>query len=107
MDLGFSYEGGKGADVPDHFSNRYAQRMDWLAAMWDVEHESVLTCLCKNEEYHNYPMACADPRGRRPTDFDAFRAKYREIIKPDQVSVFDEMTDWLEQHPGVYVDFSY
>lgn len=81
-------------DVPDTFDMRFDGRWEWYRAIWDVPHE-------RTEQ--------GDDAMFRPTDFVAFRQRLTELglLADDEGhEMFREMTDWLEAHPDVYVEYS-
>jgi hypothetical protein len=101
-------------DAPEHFTHRFEGRGAYTNLIFDVPHEYIKTCGCG--ERCGY--GCSGDAVYRPTDFAAFREKLRtegmyepameedyDGEKVDGNQIFREMTDWLEQHPDVYVDF--
>lgn len=91
-------------DVPEHFEDRFQGRWDFFNAVLDVG-EIIKTCGCGADRCR--PM-CSGDSVIRLTDFAALREKLGVLLKPDEDgdSIFRDMTDWLEAHPDVYVDYS-
>jgi hypothetical protein len=94
-------------DAPDKFSRRFPQRWDWYISIFGVPNESIITCGCCQ---NGYTYGCDTSSVVRPTDFKAFREKLSQqgLLEPDEDGdcVCRDMTDWLEQHPDVYVEYS-
>lgn len=83
-------------DVPDMFDMKFDGRWEWYQAIWDVPYERV-------------PVTDYDCHYMRPTDFAAFRQRLTELgllADDEEHEIFREMTDWLEQHSDVYVEYS-
>jgi hypothetical protein len=81
-------------DVPDYFDMKFDGRWEWFQAIWEVPHERVFS---------------GDDAMFRPTDFVAFRERLSTIgllVGDEEHEVFREMTDYLEAHPDVYVEYS-
>lgn len=88
-------------DAPPEFADRFDGRWAWFNAVLDSDHEQIITCgCCQNGSTYG----CDTPSLWRPKDFTEFRAKQTaaNLIKP----IFKQMTDWLEAHPDVYVEYS-
>lgn len=81
----------KERDVPEVFTNRFADREDWHFAMLDVDYEMI------DNDF-------SSPGAWRPTNFVAFRAllKERDLWRKP----FRCMTRWLERHPDIYLSFN-
>jgi hypothetical protein len=101
-------------DAPEHFTHRFEGRGVFTNLIFDVPHEYVKTCGCGE----TCAYGCPGDAVYRPTDIDAFREKLKAegMLEPkiekyfdgeeyDANQIFREMTDWLEAHPDVYVDF--
>lgn len=101
-------------DVPERFTERFDRRGNYTTLVFDVPHEYVKTCSCGEK----CSYGCPGDAIYRPTDFDAFRGKLKEAgmwerreeeyndgEKYDANQIFRDMTEWLETHPNVYIDF--
>lgn len=96
----------KGASgVPDHFTDRFQGRWDWFNAVLDTPHEYVKDCGCGEGKCY---YGCSGDAVFRPTNFQALRSKLGPMVNPptEENQIFREITDWLEAHPDVYVEFS-
>jgi hypothetical protein len=95
-------------DVPEEYTMRFTRRGLFVSLIYDVPYEHHRTCSCPEGDKHNY--FCDDIGVVRPTDFAAFREKLKAegMLEPDEegFNIFNEMVDWLEKHPDVYVEFS-
>jgi hypothetical protein len=82
-------------DVPEWADMKFDGRWEWFRAILDVPHERT---------------DMSDDAMFRPTDFAAFRGKLNEqgLLEPDEDGdcLIRDITDWLEQHPDVYVEYS-
>lgn len=93
-------------DAPERFGERFPRRMGYTNLVFDVPHEYVKTCSCGEKCFYG----CSGDAIYRPTDFTLFREKLKAegYFEPDVGGecIFKEMTDWLEAHPDVYIEFS-
>lgn len=87
-------------DAPKEFHERFQGRAEWWSAALGCG-EQVITCGCCQD---GYTYGCDTSSVWRPTDFAAFREAQQKAGLTDEI--FVQMTDWLEAHPDVYVDYN-
>lgn len=81
-------------DIPEDFDSRFIGRWEYYFAIWGVPYERT---------------SQGDDGMIRPTDFVVFREKLTAIgllTDSEKHEIFGLMTDWLEAHPDVYLDYS-